>query len=192
MFRLMLALLLAAFVIHRGYYSRKLPPKAETTVAQHEAGITTRLASILGVTALLSTIVYILAPASMTWASLPIPAWLRWFGVGLALVGFGLLQWSQNTLGRNWSDTPRLMVQQTLVTDGPYRWMRHPIYSAFLLILGAPLFVSANWFVGGAWLGMTALDVWSRVRFEEAIMMERFGEAYQAYMQRTGRLLPRH
>jgi protein-S-isoprenylcysteine O-methyltransferase Ste14 len=191
MFRLILALTLAVFVVHRGYYSRKLPPDPETTVRQQQAGVATRVASLLGIAALLSTLVYCLAPEWMAWASLPLPSWLRWAGVGLALGGFTLLQWSQETLGRNWSDTPRLIAQQTLVTDGPYRWIRHPIYTAFLLILSAPLLLAANWFVGGAWLGMTAIDVWVRVRFEEAMLLQAFGEEYRAYMESSGRLLPR-
>lgn len=191
MFRLILTLTLAAFVVHRGYYSRKLPPDPETTVTQQQAGIATKAASLLGIAALLSTVVYCLAPDWMAWASLPLPIWLRWSGVGLALGGFALLQWSQETLGRNWSDTPRLIAQQTLVTNGPYRWIRHPIYTAFLLILSAPVLISANWFVGGAWLGMTVVDAWARMRFEEAILFQTFGEEYRAYVKRTGRLLPR-
>ena len=47
----------------------------------------------------------------MAWASLPLPLWLRWVGVGLGLSGFALLQWAQNTLGANWSDAPRMLDQ---------------------------------------------------------------------------------
>jgi protein-S-isoprenylcysteine O-methyltransferase Ste14 len=106
------------------------------------------------------------------------------------LLGFSLLQWAQQALGRNWSDIPRLMKEQSLTTSGPYRWIRHPIYTAFLLIMGATLLISANWFIGGLWLGATALNILSRIRFEEAAMASRFGEQYLAYMQTTGRLLP--
>lgn len=78
-----------------------------------------------------------------------------------------------------------------MITGGPYRWIRHPIYAAFLLILGSPLLISANWFVGGLWIAMTGLDIASRIRTEEAMMLGQFGEQYQAYMRRTGRLFPR-
>jgi protein-S-isoprenylcysteine O-methyltransferase Ste14 len=78
-----------------------------------------------------------------------------------------------------------------LVTSGPYRRIRHPIYTAFLLILGAPLLLSANWLIGGAWLAMTILEVTTRIRIEEAMMLSRFGDQYRAYMATTGRLLPR-
>jgi protein-S-isoprenylcysteine O-methyltransferase Ste14 len=107
------------------------------------------------------------------------------------LAGFVLLQWSQVSLGANWSDIPRFLEGQDLVTRGPYRWIRHPIYSAFLLILGSLLLITANWFVGLLWIAMTGLDVAARMRAEEAMMVGHFGEPYQAYLRRTGRLLPR-
>jgi protein-S-isoprenylcysteine O-methyltransferase Ste14 len=80
---------------------------------------------------------------------------------------------------------------QSLVTSGPYRFIRHPIYTAFLFILGSTLFISANWLIGTAWIGMTVLEVASRVGFEEQLMLEYFGDQYRDYMKRTGRLLPK-
>ena len=79
------------------------------------------------------------------------------------------------------------MRKQKFVSDGPYRRIRHPIYMAFLMILGSTLFISANWFIGLAWIGMTA----SRIRFEEEIMVERFGDEYLEYMRGTGGLFSR-
>jgi protein-S-isoprenylcysteine O-methyltransferase Ste14 len=109
----------------------------------------------------------------------------------MALVGFALLQWAQVSLGKSWSDTPRMMKEQTLITSGPYRTIRHPIYSAFILILGSTLFISSNWLIGLCWAGMTVLEVASRIGFEESLMLEYFGEQYREYMKRTGRLLPK-
>jgi protein-S-isoprenylcysteine O-methyltransferase Ste14 len=190
-FRILLALLLIAFVANRAYYTRRYGQPEEETVRGRERSIASTVAGILAILALLSSLVYIVNPAWMAWSALPLPAWLRWFGVGLALAGFGLLQWSHQALGKNWSDAPRLLREQTFVTGGPYRRIRHPIYTAFLMIMSATLFISANWFVGLAWIGMTSLEVASRIRFEEEIMVERFGDEYLAYMEGTGRLLPR-
>jgi protein-S-isoprenylcysteine O-methyltransferase Ste14 len=80
---------------------------------------------------------------------------------------------------------------QTLITSGPYQWIRHPIYTAFVLILGSTLLISANGLIGLAWLGMTALEILSRIRFEESLMLEYFGDQYRDYMKKTGQLLPR-
>ncbi len=190
-FRIALAIILVAFVGHRAYYTRKYPAAAQETVVEQTERVSEILPGILAIAGLLGTLLYLFVPTLVSWAAVTLPAWLRWAGVVTSGAGFGLLQWSQAALGANWSDRPRITQEQALVTLGPYRWIRHPIYSAFLLILGSSLLISANWFLGGVWIGMTLLSVMSRIRFEEHRMAERFGERYLAYQQRTGRLLPR-
>jgi len=190
-FRILLAALFIGFVAHRGYYTRKHGRPEEDTLKQREEKGLSRWIGLLSIPGLLAVAAYIANPTWMAWAALPFPAWLRWFGLVLAVLGFGLLQWAHGTLGRNWSDRPRLMKEQALVMDGPYRWIRHPIYTAFLLIMGATLFISANLVIGLCWLGMTAYEVFSRVRFEEALMAETFGDEYRNYKRSTGQLLPR-
>lgn len=190
-FRILLLLLLVGFVAHRGYYTRKLNPEQKTTLKKRESEWVSTVANWLSLPALLGTLLYIILPAWIDWAALPLPGWLRWVGLGIALAGFALLQWSHLALGQNWSDQPRLMQEQRLITSGPYRWIRHPIYTAFLLIMGAIFFLSANWFIGLLWFGASALDILSRIQFEEALLAEHFGESYRVYMQKTGRLLPK-
>lgn len=176
--------------MHRGYYVRKHGSE-QNTLKKREEGLPSRIAGILGLLGFIAVLIYAVNPDWLARASLPFPAWLRWAGVGVALLGFGLLQWAQNTLGRNWSDTPRMIKEQALVTSGPYQFIRHPIYTAFLLILGSLLLISSNWLIGLAWIGMAALELTSRIGFEEKLMLEYFGDHYRAYMERTGRLLPR-
>lgn len=190
-FRFIVAALLVGFVLHRGFYTRAVRHPAATVRERPVPGLAARFAPILALPALLATGIYVFAPARMAFAALPVPNALRWLGVAVALGGFALLQWAQHSLGRNWSDEPRLVERQVLVVGGPYRWVRHPIYAAFLLILGALLPISANAVVGGLWLALTALDIAQRIRTEEAMLSDRFGDGYQAYVQRTGRLLPR-
>jgi protein-S-isoprenylcysteine O-methyltransferase Ste14 len=84
-----------------------------------------------------------------------------------------------------------MMKEQTLITSGPYRTIRHPIYTAFILILGSTFFISSNWLIGLCWLGMTTLEVASRINFEEELMSEYFGDLYREYMKKTGRLFPK-
>jgi protein-S-isoprenylcysteine O-methyltransferase Ste14 len=189
-FRILLPALIIAFAVHRGYYVPK-HGREENTLKKREEGLTSKIAGILGLIGFISIIVYAINPTWLSWAALPLPLWLRWAGVGSALLGFSLLQWAQHTLGKNWSDTPRMIKEQSLITSGPYHFVRHPIYTAFLLILGSTLFVSANWLVGFTWLGMTLLELASRIRFEEGLMLEYFGNEYREYMERTGRLLPK-
>jgi len=190
-FRILLPVLIVGFAAHRGYYVKYHSKPEDATVKKREEGIVSKIAGLLGMLGFLSMIAYAINPNWLAFASLSFPVWLRWTGVGIALVGFALLQWAQVTLGKSWSDTPRMMKEQNLITSGPYRTIRHPIYTAFILILGSPLFISSNWLIGLCWAGMTILEVISRIGFEESLMLEYFGEQYREYIRKTGRLLPR-
>jgi len=190
-YRLVLLAVLVAFVVHRGYHTRRFGRPAGDTLRARKGNAVRLAAGALSLVALLATAIYIIAPRWLTWAALPLPAWLRWGGLVLVVAGFALLQWAHTALSRNWSDAPRLMKGQTLTTRGPYRWVRHPMYSAFLLILGAPLLLSANWLVGLSWIAATVLDIVGRIRFEEGVLVDAFGTDFYDYAQNTGRLLPR-
>lgn len=189
-FRIILPALIVLFVIHRGYYVGKYTKPEDQTLKRREENTASKLAGLLSVIGFITIIAHVANPEWMKWADLPFPAWLRWTGVGIALLGFIILQWSQNTLGKNWSDTPRMLKEQALITSGPYQYVRHPIYTAFILILGSTFFLSANWMIGLAWIGMAVLEIASRIQFEESLMIEYFGDQYREYMKKTGRLLP--
>ncbi len=94
------------------------------------------------------------------------------------------------SLGKNLTDTVVTRTHHTLVTTGPYAWVRHPFYAAFALATVANALVAANWFlfVTGA-LAFTLLVI--RCRTEERNLIARFGDEYRAYAKRTGRFLPR-
>ena len=190
-FRIILPLLFVLFVFHRGYYVKTQSKPEEATLKKREEDALSKLAGLLGMIGFVSVLAFVMNPNLLAFANLAIPLWLRWVGVGIAILGFILLQWAQMTLGKSWSDTPRMMKEQTLITSGPYQFIRHPIYTAFILILGSTLFVSAHWLIGIAWIGMTVLEVSSRVAFEESLMVEYFGDEYRQYMKRTGQLLPK-
>jgi len=189
--RAILPVLIIAFALHRGYYIKRHSRPDKETLRQREEGITSKVAGLLGMLGFVSMIIFVINPGWLDWATLPFPGWVRWTGLAIALVGFALLQWAQTTLGRSWSDMPRMMKEQTLVISGPYHAIRHPIYTAFVLILGSTLLISANWSIGLAWLSMTLLEIFSRIHFEESLMLEYFGDQYREYMKRTGRLLPK-
>lgn len=190
-FRALLALVLLLFVGHRAFYTRKFPASEAETVDKLKRTPVSTLAAVFSFLALVSTAIYIVFPSLLSWASASFPPWLRWLGVGLALAGFLLLEWSHRALGKNWSDQPRTTETQQIVQTGPYRWIRHPIYASFLLILGSTLLISANWLVGLCWIASVVLDGAVRVRFEEQAMLNRFGEEYSQYERRTGRIFPR-
>jgi len=190
-FRILLPSMLLSYMFHRGYYTRRLENRRVQPDIRMGRNFSTLIAGGMGILAFLSSLAYVLRPEWIAWANLRLPAWLRWTGVLIFFCGFALLQWSQVALGRNWSDEPTLLKDQQLISSGPYRYIRHPIYAAIVLILGAPMFVSSNGVVGLPWLSMTIIGVHERVIFEEALMLKRFGEHYKDYTARTGRWIPR-
>ena len=144
----------------------------------------------IGVAGMLGLLAYVIDPGWMSWSQVGLPIWLRWFGVGIGVSAALLLIWVFRSLGTNLTDTVVTRAEHTLVTTGPYRWVRHPFYVATLLAVTANSLVTANWFLaltGG--LAVVLLVV--RTRTEEEKLIERFGGEYRTYMERTGRFLPR-
>ncbi len=137
-----------------------------------------------------ASVAFVVNPAWMSWSALPLPMSLRWAGVGVILAGFSLAFPAFRSLGTNYSGTVVIKDSHTLVTSGPYRWIRHPIYTSYFALTLSLFLLTANWFIGLALLALSILLA-SRVEGEEALLLERFGDAYRAYMQRTGRFLPR-
>jgi len=142
-----------------------------------------------GIAHMVGVVTYMVDPSRMAWSSIPLPLWLRWAGVAVGAASGCLLVWTLINLGKNLTDTVVTRKAHTLVTVGPYRWVRHPFYDAVALAVLANSLVAANWFLlaTGALL-MTMMVI--RTRREEAHLLARFGDAYRSYMNRTGRFFP--
>lgn len=112
--------------------------------------------------------------------------------LGAALLGAGLwLFWrSHADLGRNWSPSLEIREAQHLVAHGIYRSIRHPMYAAIWLLAAAQALLVPNWISGPAGLLAFGTMYWLRVPREEAMLVERFGDAYREYASRTGRVSP--
>jgi protein-S-isoprenylcysteine O-methyltransferase Ste14 len=135
-------------------------------------------------------IAWLIDPEWMNWSAVPLPVWLRWAGVGLGVASFVLTTWTFHTLGPNLTDTVVTRKNAYLVTNGPYRYVRHPFYVSFLIAVVANGLTIANWFIGG--LGLVAwLMLRARTALEEERLVARFGDDYRRYMERTGRFFPR-
>ena len=144
----------------------------------------------IGLAGMIGLITYMIDPSLMAWSSVPLPTWLRWVGVVLGINAGVLLILTFRTLGKNLTDTVVTREKHTLVTSGPYGWVRHPFYVAFISAVTANSLVAANWYIaltGGLAFGVIVL----RTRIEEEKLLERFGEEYSRYMVRTGRFFPR-
>ena len=144
----------------------------------------------IGIATMLGLIAYLINPAWMAWSAMYVPVWLRWAGVGLGVIGGVLLIWTFRSLGKNLTDTVVTRRDHTLVTNGPYRWVRHPFYDAVAISVIANALVAANWFLLAGGILAFAL-ILLRTSREEARLLSRFGDEYRDYTNRTGRFLPR-
>ena len=144
----------------------------------------------IGIVVMIGLFTYMVNPARMEWSSMPLPIWLRWTGVGLAVAGGALIVWAFRNLGKNLTDTVVTRRDHTLVTTGPYRWIRHPFYVAVALSTVGNALAAANWFLLAGGIAVFTLLA-ARTRIEEEQLANRFDGAYRAYLERTGRFLPR-
>ena len=94
------------------------------------------------------------------------------------------------TFGKNITPTVETREKHELVTDGPYHWVRHPLYTVGTSFFASLSLLAANWFMGLASLSVLVMLL-VRLPKEEAKLIERFGDEYREYMRRTGSLLPR-
>jgi protein-S-isoprenylcysteine O-methyltransferase Ste14 len=145
---------------------------------------------LLGVALWLTAFLWPLVPQWFAWAALPLPAWLRWPGAAGAAAGLPLVFWAQRALGGNVTKTVLTKREHSLVTGGPYRWVRHPLYAVGALVLVSLGLLSSNGLLL-ALLAVAALPLVLRTSLEERALVQRFGEAYRDYSRRTGRFLPR-
>jgi protein-S-isoprenylcysteine O-methyltransferase Ste14 len=110
-------------------------------------------------------------------------------GLALGMAGAALSIYSRAILGRNWSASVQLKHDHELIQSGPYRFVRHPIYTGFLLLfLGSAIMI-------GEWRGLISVAIvlvsfLRKLRLEEAWLGRHFGPAYQEYRHRTKALIP--
>jgi len=168
--------------------------KAEATddkVSWREEGLLTIIAlRSSGITLWLSALLYVVNPRWMRWSRVDLPDAARWAGAVLAATALPLAHWTLSSLGKNVTPTVATRERHELVTSGPYRWVRHPLYSVGTLFVASFALLAANWFVFLSTVSTLVL-VLIRLSKEEEKLIERFGDEYRAYMKRTGRLLPR-
>ncbi len=115
---------------------------------------------------------------------------LAWLGSLFAIAALGMFHLTHSALGRNWSVSLDVRENHKLVTEGIYRRVRHPMYSAFWLWAIAQAFLLPNWVAGFAGLAGFGILFFGRVAREERMMLQTFGGSYREYMARTGRVFP--
>lgn len=137
-----------------------------------------------------AVLLYLADPRWMAWASLSIPSWFRWIGVALGIAVIPLFHWVLGTFSANRSETASADQPRRLVTSGPYRWVRHPMYAVAIALSWSLGLMAANWFILSWTMVVLIAVLLVVVPREEARLLERFGAEYLRYRSETGSFLP--
>lgn len=187
---LFIAIFIAAFSIS-GYFRRKARKTGDVIPRAREGKLSLSLRLLFAAPLYLSMVAYMANPNWMAWSSMPLPSWLRWaaaaVGLGMLPLLFGILR----TLGSNISETFLTKENHTLVTHGPYRRVRHPLYTVATIAFISLGILAANWFMMAMALLAIILIFTVVIPREEDNLIRKFGVEYREYKERTNRLLPR-
>jgi protein-S-isoprenylcysteine O-methyltransferase Ste14 len=190
-FRILLAVILFTAIGISSYFRRKADKESKEKISrQVDGSVFATIVKIGGLILWFSPLVYLLNPAWMVWSKIGLPEMVRWLGVGIGVLCTLGIHWLFNSIGTGITLTSATRKEHSLVTNGPYRWIRHPLYT-----FGSTLFVALgmmadNWFI--VVLGLLAfIPVAIRTPKEETNLIEKFGDEYREYMKRTGRFLPK-
>jgi protein-S-isoprenylcysteine O-methyltransferase Ste14 len=129
------------------------------------------------------------AVALLAWQVLPDTPVVGWIGLVVALLGAVVAVWARIALGRNWSATVTITERHELVRRGPYRFVRHPIYSGLLLmVLGTA--IAQGQLRGPIALGLVFTGFLLKSRTEDRFMLEQFGPEYVQYGREARAMIP--
>jgi protein-S-isoprenylcysteine O-methyltransferase Ste14 len=190
-FRILAAVILVTGMAISSYYRRKADRETGEKISRKADGnVMMTVIRIGGLILWLSPFVYLINPAWMDWAKIGLPEWVRWLGVGIGILCTLGIYWLFSSIGSGITPTSATRKEHKLVTSGPYRWVRHPLYTVGSSMFVAFGMMADNWFI--ALLGVLAfVGMAIRTPKEEANLIEKFGDEYRQYMKRTGRFLPR-
>lgn len=190
-FRILAAIVFFTSVGISAYFRRKADRESGETISRRVDGAAMLTAIRIGGLLLwLSPLAYLLHPNWMAWSKIGLPEWARWLGVGIGILCVGLIYWLFSSLGTGITPTSATRRQHTLVMAGPYRWVRHPLYTVGSSMFIAFGMLADNWFIAALGI-LTFIIMAIRTPKEEANLIEKFGNEYREYMKRTGRFFPK-
>ena len=190
LFRLATFVLLVSAVGLSGY-CRARAARGGTIKRSAEGGLALAARMLVALPLLAMILIYVFAPAWLDWSRRPLASEIRLSGLILGVFALMGSAWTLVSIGSNISPTVLTRAGQRLVTRGPYRWIRHPLYANGLLLLVAMGLMSESLLILG-WVAMGLILLLTMViPREERELLGRFGAEYEQYRSRTGALLPK-
>jgi protein-S-isoprenylcysteine O-methyltransferase Ste14 len=128
-------------------------------------------------------------PFPFDWLVVPHAPSSAWVGVFLCVSGLLFAIWARVILGRNWSGVITLKEEHELIVRGPYRVVRHPIYTGILAMFAGTA-IAIGYFGGFLGLLLVFVSFWLKLKREEDLMLKHFPDKYVAYQRRVKRIIP--
>ncbi len=199
-FQFAVLMLFIVFMVIRGYYGRKARPPGQKRTRKErwtdQVKYESKWLVILRIVVVYAMIVFIVIWSLFPFLIPPVTqlilvnlAWIQWIGVVICIAMIFGITCVGIHLGRQVSGTLEIKEGHTLITSGPYKYIRHPMYLVYF-IFNLGLFLICLNIILLVIILLGLIVVTSRMRVEEEMMIEQFGDEYRDYMERTGRLFP--
>jgi protein-S-isoprenylcysteine O-methyltransferase Ste14 len=146
--------------------------------------------SLIGLFHYTAVFLYIIFPQFFPWMYVVLPLWLRFAGIGLASGSLILLFLAHASLGTSFSATINIKKDHRLVTTGPYKYMRHPMYVAYFTLFISAFFISGSWAIGLSGICIISILMTFRLKKEEELLIKKFKRRYLDYADSTHRFFP--
>ena len=186
---IILGVLVLTFIIS-GSHRKQARESGEIIKRQQEGWVILFLRMAFGFSLLGVLLLNIFYPKILTRAKFELNFFIQVAGVVLAISCVPLIWWVFRSIGSNISETVLIKKNHELVTIGPYRWIRHPLYSSTLLLLFSISITFRDWILLGSFLACLIAFRLLVIPAEEKQLLEAFGEDYECYQSRTGTMLP--
>ena len=137
-----------------------------------------------------SILAFLIYPRLIAWGQIELPLGTRWGAVAVLYAMVPAFYWQLSSLNNNITRTVAIRQEHKLITSGPYRYIRHPLYTFGFIFIMTISVSAASWWIFGLGL-VTWVPLALRTPLEEQKLIDAFGDEYREYMQRTGRYIPK-
>jgi protein-S-isoprenylcysteine O-methyltransferase Ste14 len=187
-----ITLLILVLTFSISAYFRKIARDTGDVIDRREEGLFVLfLRMAFGLPLLATVVLNIFYPRALLWSKIDLPLFIQIIGTFLAVLCVPLILWVFRSIGNNISETLLTKRDHDLVTRGPYRWVRHPLYSSTLFLLFSISIIFGDWIIFIYTISGMIVFRYLVIPAEEDKLIAAFGEEYEKYQSRTGALLPR-
>jgi len=190
LFRLFIFVFMVANFTISGYFRKKADQATGKTSFSEENQFLLTLRNIGALLMYGSILVYLIYPPILAWAKIGLSTTARYITLGIMALFIPAFYWLFSNLGKNVTPTVAIRKEHNLITTGPYRWIRHPLYTFGSLNILTLALAADSWFILIATI-VTFIPLALRTPQEEEKLIQAFGDEYRRYMQLTGRYFPR-